>query len=83
MMSEICHLTSEAGLSEVAWLGWPASLLSAFDASLSPGMREFKFLLDGALMAFDRVERPLIIALIGWGIGSVARAIVKRPAAPV
>ena len=39
----------------------------------------FKFLVYDALGAFDKVKQPLIFALIGWGIGSVARASMRRP----
>jgi hypothetical protein len=46
---------------------------------MSPPMREVLF--DSALHAFDEVTRPLIFALIGWGLGSLARAVLKRPPA--
>jgi hypothetical protein len=47
---------------------------------MSPLGREFLF--DNALDAFDRLKLPLIFAFIGWGLGSVARAILRgRPAA--
>jgi hypothetical protein len=47
---------------------------------MSPLEREFLF--DNALDAFDRLKLPLIFVLIGWGLGSLARAILKgRPAA--
>jgi hypothetical protein len=47
----------------------------------SPLGREFLF--DNALDAFDKVKLPLIFALIGWGLGSLARAILKQWAAAV
>lgn len=46
---------------------------------MSPPTREFKFLLYGALRAFNEAKGPLIFALIGWGIGSVTRGIARRP----
>jgi hypothetical protein len=50
---------------------------------MSPRLREFKFMLDGVLRAFEGVKWPLIFAAIGYGVGSLARVIVKRPPAPV
>jgi len=48
---------------------------------MSLPMREFLF--DSALDSFDKTKWPLIFALIGWGLGSVASAILKRPPATV
>jgi hypothetical protein len=41
---------------------------------MSPPTREFKFLLYGALRAFDEAKGPLIFALIGWGIDRLPAA---------
>jgi len=43
---------------------------------------EWKFPFDGALTAFNHVTRSLIYALIGWGLGLPARAILKRRPRP-
>ena len=49
---------------------------------MSPQLREFKSLLGGVRGAFEGVKWPLIVAAIGYGVGSFARVIVKRPPAP-
>ena len=46
---------------------------------ISEPMREL--LVESALGAFDRIKQPLIVVLVGWAIGSLASAILKRPAA--
>lgn len=42
---------------------------------ISPAGREFLFI--NALDAFDKIKLPLIFALLGWGLGSLARAILN------
>jgi hypothetical protein len=42
---------------------------------MSPPMREFLF--DSALHAFYEIQRPLIFALMGWGLGLLGRAFLK------
>jgi hypothetical protein len=42
---------------------------------MSPPMREFLF--DSALHAFYEIKRPLIFALMGWGLGLLGRAFLK------
>ncbi|MBO0763008.1 MAG: hypothetical protein J2P50_00190 [Hyphomicrobiaceae bacterium] len=46
---------------------------------MSQPTREFKFLVYYAFGAFDHVKWPLIVALLGWAIGSVAHASMRRP----
>jgi hypothetical protein len=41
--------------------------------------RTHDFLINGAVSAFYRIRRPLIFALIGWGLGLLARVVLKRP----
>jgi len=41
--------------------------------------RTHDFLINGAVSAFYRIRGPLIFALSGWGLGLLARVVLKRP----
>jgi hypothetical protein len=45
-------------------------------SSPTPGL-----LFTYSVQFFDGIKQPLMFAFIGWGLGSLARAILKRPAA--